>query len=104
MKVYLLVFYVPEDYSEKVKKAVFTAGAGSMGNYDSCCWQTVGDGQFRPVSGSSPFIGSQGEVEHVREVRVEMICRIEKIDSVLEALHQAHPYETPACVWWEVDA
>ena len=69
---YKLCFYVPESHLEAVKAAVFAAGAGRIGNYDSCCWEVLGQGQFRPLTGSDPFIGRQGEVERVAEYRVEM--------------------------------
>jgi hypothetical protein len=47
-----IVFYIPEDQAEKVKTAVFNTGAGKIGNFDQCCWQVLGQGQFRPLSGS----------------------------------------------------
>ncbi|MBV1874008.1 MAG: YqfO family protein [Gammaproteobacteria bacterium] len=96
---YKLVFYVPEKQLEMVKKAVFQAGAGRIGNYDCCCWQVLGQGQFRPLKGSSPFIGTQGEIESVAEYRVEMVCEKTTIQNAVAALKQAHPYEEPA---WEV--
>jgi len=90
---YSLVFYVPESHLESVKHAVFSAGAGSMGNYDSCCWQVKGLGQFRPAKGATPFLGKVGELEFVDEYRVEMVLREEVKASVLAALLLAHPYE-----------
>ena len=92
---YKLEFYVPADYAEKVKAAVFAAGAGRIGNYDCCCWETAGTGQFRPLPGSQPFIGGNGQLEHVGEIKVEMVCGVDYIDQVVAALRQAHPYETP---------
>ena len=59
---YTLCFYVPESALEQVKAAVFAAGAGRIGNYDQCCWQVAGQGQFRPLAGSNPAIGRQGAV------------------------------------------
>jgi len=67
---YQLVFYVPETHVESVKQAVFNAGGGRIGDYDRCCWQTLGQGQFRPLAGSSPFLGKAGSVEKVDEYRV----------------------------------
>jgi hypothetical protein len=93
---YSLVFYVPESHLESVKHAVFSAGAGSMGNYDSCCWQVKGLGQFRPAKGATPFLGKVGELEFVDEYRVEMVLREEVKASVLAALLLAHPYEEVA--------
>ena len=64
---YKICVYVPENSVESVKQALFDAGAGRIGNYDSCCWQTAGTGQFRPLENSNPAIGSQGTVEQVAE-------------------------------------
>lgn len=95
--------YVPESHAEVVKQAMFAAGAGKIGNYDCCCFQTVGRGQFRPLDGSSPYLGSQGSVEHVTEWKLEMIFPEEKLREVIAALRQAHPYETPAFQHWPVE-
>lgn len=91
-----LSFFVPVDYKEKVKSAVFTAGAGRIGNYDQCCWEIEGVAQFRPLGGADPFIGKPGQIETVQEYKVEMVCEDTVIESVLAALKQAHPYEEPA--------
>ncbi|RBP80002.1 NGG1p interacting factor NIF3 [Marinomonas rhizomae] len=93
---YSLVFYVPESHLESVKQAVFSAGAGSMGDYDSCCWQIKGQGQFRPVEGATPFLGKVDELEVVDEYRVEMVLSKEVKARVLAALLLAHPYEEVA--------
>jgi hypothetical protein len=98
---YKLCFYVPESHLEVVKVAVFAAGAGRIGDYDSCCWQVPGQGQFRPLDGSRPFLGQQGAVEVVAEYRVEMVCEAAFIRAAVTALLAAHPYETPA---WDVVA
>jgi structural hemagglutinin/hemolysin toxin protein RtxA len=86
---------------EAVKTAVFAAGAARIGDYDSCCWQVLGQGQFRPLDGSKPFLGQQGEVEVVAEYRVEMVCEKAFVRAAVAALIEAHPYETPA---WDVVA
>jgi hypothetical protein len=91
-----LTFYVPASHVAQVKAAVFAAGAGRIGAYDSCCWQVLGQGQFRPLEGSAPFIGQTGTVELVDEYRVEMLCEKECIRAVIAALLSSHPYETPA--------
>lgn len=93
---YKLVFFVPESHVDAVKEAVFEAGAGQQGDYDSCCWQVLGEGQFRPLENSQPFIGVPGEVETVPEYRVEMLCAEDCAKQVIVALKQAHPYEEPA--------
>jgi len=97
-----LCFYVPADHVEAVKTAVFAAGGGKIGDYDSCCWQILGTGQFRPLSGSQPYIGQQGEVEKVQEYRVELVCERDLIKPVIAALRESHPYEEPAFDVWEL--
>jgi hypothetical protein len=93
---YHIAFYVPETHAELVKESMFKAGGGQIGNYDNCSFQYKGFGQFRPLQGSSPFLGSQGQVERLEEIKVEMICKKEVIHKVVAALKSAHPYETPA--------
>lgn len=93
---YKVCFFVPEDYLDATKSAMFEAGAGRLGDYDCCAWQTLGLGQFRPLAGSDPFVGVQGEIERVPEYKVEMVCEDAVIRAVIAALKQAHPYEEPA--------
>lgn len=93
---YKLCFFVPETHLETVKAAVFEAGAGRIGDYDQCCWQVKGEGQFRPLSGSQPFLGTQGVLENVAEYRVEMVMEKSCAKAVLAALKESHPYEEPA--------
>jgi len=93
---YKLCFFVPETHLDSVKQAVFDAGGGRMGDYDNCCWQVKGCGQFRPLPGSSPFIGKVNELETVDEYRVELVCEDACMAAVVAALKQAHPYEEAA--------
>ncbi|ROQ20431.1 hypothetical protein EDC38_1036 [Marinimicrobium koreense] len=99
---YKLAFFVPESHLETVKAAVFATGAGRIGDYDSCCWQSLGQGQFRPLAGSQPFLGRQGEVERVAEYRVELVCADDLIRPAISALRAAHPYEEPAYDVWQL--
>ena len=96
MSHYKLCVYVPETHTEQVKQALFAAGAGRIGNYECCSFQLRGQGQFRPLDGSAPFIGKQGEIETVVEDRVEMICDADHLKAAVAALRKAHPYEEPA--------
>lgn len=97
-----LEFYVPSSHAEEVKSAVFETGAGRLGNYDNCCWQTGGRGQFRPLPGSTPFIGTHAGIEEVDEIKVELICPAELVKEAVAAMKKAHPYETPAYQYWPV--
>ncbi len=103
LAVFKLCVYVPESHLETVKQALFNAGAGRIGDYDSCCWQTLGEGQFRPLEGSDPYLGMQGEVETVAEYKVEMVCAEGCLEDVVTALRSAHPYEEPAFDVWRLD-
>ncbi len=99
---YKLVFFVPEGHLESVKTAVFAAGAGRIGHYAQCCWQTAGQGQFRPLPGSQPFIGDENQLAQVAEFRVEMVCDDACIHAAVAALRMAHPYEEPAFDVWRL--
>lgn len=92
----VLAVYIPESHLETVKLALFRAGAGRIGNYDSCAWQAKGTGQYRPLDGSNPFHGQHGTVESVDEWKVELVCEDAALPGVIRALREAHPYETPA--------
>lgn len=100
---YKISVFVPETAAEQVKQAMFEAGAGKIGDYDSCCWQTLGQGQFRPLQGSSPFIGEQDKIETVAEFRIEMVCADELIKDTVAALKNSHPYEEPAYDVWKLE-
>ena len=93
---YKLICYVPESHLHSLKEALFAAGAGRQGNYDRCCWQVLGQGQFRPLQGANPTIGECGSTEHVAEYRLEMLCPQDGAEAVVQALRRAHPYEEPA--------
>lgn len=99
---YKLCFYVPETHLDIVKQALFEAGAGKIGQYDYCAWQTLGQGQFRPLADSRPFSGEQDQVETVTEYKVEMVCADELIKTVIAALRATHPYEEPAFAVWQL--
>ena len=99
---YKLCVYVPENSVEKVKQALFDAGAGRIGNYDPCCWQTVGTGQFRPLENSNPSVGTLNEIECVAEIKIELVCADDLIKQTIQALSESHPYEEPAFDVWEL--
>ena|SRR3990167_9965020 len=93
---YKVTVYIPESHLERVKQAMFDAGAGRISPYDHCCWQTKGTGQYRPLEGSQPYAGKQNQVSSEEEYLVELVCDDELIKLVLMAMLEAHPYETPA--------
>ena len=91
-----LCVYIPGSHLETVKEALFAAGAGRLGDYEACCWQVLGQGQFRPLDGASPHLGQVGALEYVAEYRVEMLLEVRLKTAVLAALRASHPYEEPA--------
>lgn len=93
---YKIEFYVPEHNVEQVKMAMFDAGAGRVGDYDACAWQTLGQGQYRPLAGSQPYLGTQDKIETVSEYKVELVCAEEFLTKVIKALNTTHPYEEVA--------
>ncbi len=97
---YKLAFFVPESHLESVKDAVFASGAGRIGDYEACCFQIRGVGQFRPLPGAQPHIGDVGALESVEEYRVELVCEDQRIRAAIKALIDAHPYEEPAYDVW----
>lgn len=100
-----IIFYVPDTHVDMVKNAMFDAGAGQIGDYEHCCWQTKGVGQFRPLVGSNPFKGELNQLEQAEEYKVEMVCADEVTEQVILALKKAHPYEEPAfCVLQDISS
>ena len=89
-------FYVPEAQLERVKQAMFDAGAGKVGCYECCAWQILGEGQYKPDERSNPFKGEQGNLETLNEYKVEMVCAEEFIEEVVRAMKGSHPYEEVA--------
>ena len=92
----VLVFYSPVESTEGVLAAVHAAGAGAIGDYRDCAFVAAGTGQFRPLPGSSPAIGTVGDLEQVAEHRVEVVLDRSLRGAVVSALRAAHPYEEPA--------
>ena len=90
------VTFVPHDAVAKVSGAMIASGAGAIGDYDHCTFETTGIGSFRPLDGAKPTIGQVGMVEQVPETRLEMVALRHLRVQVLAALRAAHPYEKPA--------
>jgi dinuclear metal center YbgI/SA1388 family protein len=90
------VVFVPAANADAVREAMFSAGAGNIGDYSHCSWSAEGIGQFLPHEGASPAIGTVGAVERVPEHRVEVIAPSRIRGHVLAAMRAAHPYEEPA--------
>ncbi|MDR2495687.1 MAG: Nif3-like dinuclear metal center hexameric protein [Tannerellaceae bacterium] len=91
-----LTVFVPEAHAEAVRAAVFEAGAGHTGGYDSCSFSVSGEGSFRAGRGCRPFCGEVGELHREPEVRIETVLPSFRKSAVVSALLKAHPYEEPA--------
>ena len=94
---YSLVVFVPATHSAAVRAALAAAGAGAIGNYDSCSFTSApGVGRFRPLAGARPALGAVGALEEVLEERIETEVLGKRLQGALAAARAAHPYETPA--------
>ena len=95
-RLFKLVVFVPVEYAGKVREALGGSGAGWIGKYSHCTFNSIGMGTFLPLEGSKPFIGTQGLIEQVEEVRIETIVKKTDLGRVLKAMFEAHPYEEVA--------
>ena len=88
-----LVTYCPHENAEKVRAALFEAGAGAIGNYDECSFSSSGSGTFRGSEISNPVIGQKGVRHTEPETRIEAVFESWKTAAVMKKLREAHPYE-----------
>jgi hypothetical protein len=93
---YKLVWFVPEEALDASRDAVFAAGAGRIGDYERCSWYTSGTGTFLGGEAADPTIGERGREERVPELRVETVVPADRLEAVVAALLEAHPYEEVA--------
>ena len=91
-----IVVFSPKECENDIIKIMSKHGAGRLGNYSMCSFTSDGKGRFMPESSSNPYIGKHGVLEETQEVKIEMICPENKIDSVVKAMKKVHPYEEPA--------
>lgn len=91
-----LVTFCPDDHAQKVLSAIFKAGAGHIGNYDSCSFNLSGKGSFRALEGANPFVGNVNTMHFENEQRIETIFPVYLQNKILKALFAAHPYEEVA--------
>ncbi len=91
-----IITFVPENQAEKVRTAIFKAGAGHIGNYDCCSFNIQGEGTFRGSENTNPYVGKKGEIHFEKEIRIETILPRIILHKVIEAMINAHPYEEVA--------
>jgi dinuclear metal center protein, YbgI/SA1388 family len=95
-ELYKLAVYVPFEYADRVRDALTNEGAGHIGKYSHCTYNIRGEGTFKPLDGSSPFLGSVGSIEKVNEVKIETIVRHKDLQPIIDRMLEAHPYEEVA--------
>ncbi len=93
---YKLVTFIPIDYLKKVSDAIFSAGGGKIGNYDSCSFNLEGTGTFKAGEDTHPFVGEKGNIHEEKEVRFETVLPLYLEKKVVSAMLEAHPYEEVA--------
>ncbi len=91
-----LVVFVPEEKTEEVAGAMFSAGAGHIGHYSNCSYRTFGQGSFFGDPSTKPAVGKKGKMEMVDEVRLETIVSSKDLPQTVTAMLSMHPYDEPA--------
>lgn len=91
-----LVVFVPESHVEPLREALHAAGAGKIGQYDNCSFESEGTGRYRPIEGATPYQGTVGQPETTNEIRLEVLVPADRVRAVLAAMRAAHPYEEAA--------
>jgi putative NIF3 family GTP cyclohydrolase 1 type 2 len=93
---YKLVTFVPIEHLDAVSEAMFTAGAGRIGDYEQCSYRLAGEGTFFGTESTNPRLGQRGRLERVAEIRIEVVVSDKVLPEVVTALRASHPYEEPA--------
>ncbi len=91
-----LVTFVPEENSDSVREALFKAGGGHIELYNHCSFNTEGTGTFLASEGANPYLGEKGELQRVKETKIELVFPAYLKSKMIETLHEVHPYETVA--------
>lgn len=94
--IYKLVTFVPAQNVEALRNALFEAGAGDIGNYDRCSFNSLGKGTYRGNDDSNPVVGKKHEYVEAEEVKVEVTFEKHLQHKILKALAENHPYEEVA--------
>ena len=90
-----LEIFIPETHLGVLQKALQSVDAGHIGNYDCCLSYSRVTGCWRPLEGTSPYLGSTGEISAEPELKVEATCLTERVNETVEAVKRVHPYEEP---------
>lgn len=98
-----LITFVPSESEEIIRNALFNAGAGTIGNYDCCSFNSFGKGTFRAGENTNPLVGEKGKIHTENETRIEIILPAHKKAAITRALLMTHPYEEPAYDFYLLD-
>ncbi|MBE0661071.1 MAG: Nif3-like dinuclear metal center hexameric protein [Bacteroidales bacterium] len=91
-----IVTFCPTEHAEKVRNAIFEAGAGQIGNYDSCSYNTLGEGSYRANAEANPYAGETDKLHFEKEVKIEAIYPVYLEQLIISSMIKAHPYEEVA--------
>lgn len=91
-----IVVTVPVGDTESIMHVMCEAGAGIIGEYSYCSMASKCVGSSMPSDKAHPYIGTSNQIEYIEEDKLEVVCDVEKVKTVLTALREAHPYEEPA--------
>ena len=94
-KFFKLEIFIPETHFADLRKALQSADAGHIGNYDCCLSYSRVIGTWRPLPGTDPFIGEEGKISEEEELKVEVTVKGDRLDETIEAIKAVHPYEEP---------
>lgn len=93
---YKVIVFVPHSHAEDVRQALSEGGAGHIGHYSHCTFQTKGQGTFKPLEGTNPYIGKQDRLEFLDEYKIESIVKEQQLSTAIDAMIKSHPYEEVA--------
>ena len=99
---YKLIFFVPKTHSDQLKDKLWESGLGKQGDYENCAFSLDGIGQFKPLKGANPTLGSVNKLENVLETRVEMLCEENLKEIAVKIIKKYHPYEKPAYEFYKI--
>jgi len=99
-----LAVFVPTTDASRLREELARAGAGQIGQYDSCSFSAIGTGRFQPLEGANPAIGQMNQLEEVDEEKVEVVFAASEKTRVLKAMFEHHPYEEVAFDLWNLES
>lgn len=92
---YKVQVFIPEANLTDFKSKLSKYGLAQEGDYEYCFFQSQGTGQFKPVNGANPYLGTMNEIESVNEMKLEFMISEQQQQLAIDLINQYHPYETP---------